>query len=153
MEGFHLEEEDNVNALVRLNRAAAVARTLRRASANIATVGKAMGQATRLQQVLGRGSFLHDLVVLANPRAGPGIRMAAARRLARYDATHNMIFFEARWLQLEDASLTSEVFLSQVRDVDYAEAVTQLQSAMTRLQVNMQTSSVVLNLSLLDFLR
>ncbi len=56
-------------------------------------------------------------------------------------------------LQLEDASLTSEVFLSQVRDVDYAEAVTQLQSAMTRLQANMQTSSVVLNLSLLDFLR
>jgi len=56
-------------------------------------------------------------------------------------------------LQLEDASLTSEIFLSQVRDVDYAEAITQLQSAMTRLQANMQTSSVVLNLSLLDFLR
>lgn len=31
--------------------------------------------------------------------------------------------------------------------------VTQLQLAMTRLQANMQTSSVVLNLSLLDFLR
>jgi len=55
--------------------------------------------------------------------------------------------------QMEDAALTTEIFLSQVQDVDYAEAVTRLQSAMTQLQANLQTSSILLNLSLLDFIR
>lgn len=82
---------------------AAVARTLRHASATFATAGKAVGQATGLQQELGPRSFLHDLVVLANTRAAGGIRMAAARRLARRHARPKMIFHRARWLQLEDA--------------------------------------------------
>lgn len=55
--------------------------------------------------------------------------------------------------QMEDAALTTEIFLSEVQDVDYAEAVTRLQSAMTQLQANLQTSSLLLNLSLLDFIR
>ncbi len=80
-----------MQVLTSSNHLAAVARTLRRASANIATVGKAVGQAARLQRVLGPGSFLHDLVVLANPRTADGIRMAAARRLARYHARPKMI--------------------------------------------------------------
>jgi len=92
-----------VNDLVRLNRAAAFARTLRRASATFATAGKAVGRATGLQQELGPRSFLHDLVVLANTRAEGGIRMAAARRLARRHGRPKMIFHRARWLQLEDA--------------------------------------------------
>jgi flagellin-like hook-associated protein FlgL len=55
-------------------------------------------------------------------------------------------------LQMEDASLTTELFLSQVRDLDYAEAVTRLQSATTTMQTNLQTSAVTLNLTLLDYL-
>jgi len=59
----------------------------------------------------------------------------------------------AKRLQMEDASLTTELFLSQVRDLDYAEAVTRLQSASTTMQANLQTSAVTLNLTLLDYLR
>jgi len=55
--------------------------------------------------------------------------------------------------QLEDAALSTQVFLSQVEDLDYAEAVTQMQQAMVRLQANLQTSPMVMNLSLLEFLR
>jgi len=60
---------------------------------------------------------------------------------------------QTRRLQIEDAAGTAEVFLSQVRDLDYAEAVTQLQAAMGQLQANLRTSSIVMNLSVLDFLQ
>ena len=59
----------------------------------------------------------------------------------------------AKRVQLEDAAVMGRVFLSQVQDLDYAEAVTRLQETLTRLQANLQTGSVVMNLSLLDFLR
>ncbi|MCH7924434.1 MAG: hypothetical protein IIC51_02740 [Planctomycetes bacterium] len=55
--------------------------------------------------------------------------------------------------QMEDAGTMAEIFLSEVRDLDFAEAVTQMQSTITQLQVTMQTSGVLLNLSLMDFLR
>jgi flagellar hook-associated protein 3 FlgL len=55
--------------------------------------------------------------------------------------------------QMEDAAITTELFLSEVRDLDYAEAITQLQSAMTQLQANLQTTSITMGLSLMDFLR
>jgi len=56
-------------------------------------------------------------------------------------------------LQMEDASITTEVLLSDVRDIDYASAVTELQSSLSQMQASLQSSSMVLNLSLLDFLR
>ena len=55
--------------------------------------------------------------------------------------------------QMEDAAATTQVFLSDVQELDYAEAATRLQTAMTQLQANLQAGSSVLNLSLLDFLR
>ena len=55
--------------------------------------------------------------------------------------------------QMQDAALTTETFLSQVRDLDYAEAITAMQGSLTRLQANLQTTSAVQNLSLMDFLR
>ena len=60
---------------------------------------------------------------------------------------------KAKLVQTRDAAATTEIFLSQARDLDYAEAVTLMQTAQTRLQASLQTSSVLLNLSLLDFLR
>ena len=54
--------------------------------------------------------------------------------------------------QMEDAAAVSEIFLSEIQDLDYAEAVTRLQASVTQLQATMQTSSVLLNLSLMDFL-
>ena len=90
-----------MNVLVRLNRAAAVVPTLRRASAHFAPVAKAMRQVTRLQQELGPGSFLHDLVVLANRKAADG-RMPAARHLARRYVTRRAVFHPNRWSFVED---------------------------------------------------
>ena len=60
---------------------------------------------------------------------------------------------QAKLRQMQDAAQTTEIFLSQVQDLDFTTAVTQLQRAQTQLQVNLQTSSVLLSLSLLDFLR
>lgn len=84
-----------MKALVRLNRAAAVARTFRHAS-------EAMGQVARLQRALGPGSFLHDLVVLANPKATEARRMAAERRLACHHLKPSDVFYIDRWLLVED---------------------------------------------------
>ena len=56
-------------------------------------------------------------------------------------------------IQMEDVAATTEIFLSQVQDLDYADAVTRMQASMTQLQATMQTSSVLLNLSLMNFLR
>jgi flagellar hook-associated protein 3 FlgL len=55
--------------------------------------------------------------------------------------------------QMEDATTSTQQFLSEVRDLDYAEAATKLQTAMTQLQANLQAGSSVMNLSLLDFLK
>ncbi len=58
----------------------------------------------------------------------------------------------AKRLQTEDAAQSTEVFLSQVRDLDYTEAVTKLQAATTQLQAGLQTSAAISQLSLMDFL-
>ena len=55
--------------------------------------------------------------------------------------------------QMEDATTSTQQFLSEVQDLDYAEAATRLQTAMTQLQANLQAGSSVMNLSLLDFLK
>ena len=55
--------------------------------------------------------------------------------------------------QSEDAANATRIFLSEIQDLDYAGAITRMQSATTQLQANLQTSSVLLDLSLLDFLR
>lgn len=55
--------------------------------------------------------------------------------------------------QMASATVATQQILSQVQDLDFAEAAIKLQSAVTQLQANLQTSSSLLSLSLLDFLR
>jgi len=59
----------------------------------------------------------------------------------------------AKLAQMGDASASTERFLSQVKDLDFTEAATKLQSALTQFQANLQVSSRIVNVSLLDFLR
>lgn len=59
----------------------------------------------------------------------------------------------SKLLQTQDAAGAAQVFLSDLQDVDYAEAITRMQRAITQLQAGLQSSSTVLNLSVLDFLR
>lgn len=54
--------------------------------------------------------------------------------------------------QMDDASLSTEQFLSQVKDLDFTEAATKLQSALTQFQANLQVSSQIMGVSLLDYL-
>ncbi len=55
--------------------------------------------------------------------------------------------------QIEDAAAMTEIFLSEVQDLDYAEAVTRMQAALIQLQANLQASSSLMSLSLLNFLQ
>lgn len=61
--------------------------------------------------------------------------------------------FTAQRTQTEAAAQSTEIFLSEVRDLDYAQAITQLQAATTRMQAGLQTSALISHLSLMDYLR
>ena len=86
-----------MRVLASLNKAAAVARSVRRASAFVATMGNAIRQVARLQRTLGPGSFLSDLVLIANRCASDERRIAAAQRLASRYVTRRAIFYPNRW--------------------------------------------------------
>lgn len=55
--------------------------------------------------------------------------------------------------QTEEAAQSTEIFLSEVRDLDYAQAITQLQAATTQLQAGLQSSALISQLTLMDYLR
>ncbi len=59
---------------------------------------------------------------------------------------------EARGQQTQQAVEATTVLLSQVRDLDFAEAITRFQQTQTALQASLLASGRTLNLSLLDFL-
>ena len=60
--------------------------------------------------------------------------------------------FRSRLDQTESAVNATQVFLSEIEDLDYTEAVTRFQQAQTALQANLLSGSQLLNLSLLDFI-
>lgn len=90
-----------------------------------------------------------------------GIAMAGGRLdELRTEATrmHGVIGARSQGLamkrsQIEDAAAMTEIFLSEVQDLDYAEAVTRMQAALIQLQANLQASSSLMSLSLLNFLQ
>ena len=60
---------------------------------------------------------------------------------------------QARVQQTEDAVAATTGLLSELKDVDFIEAVTRFQQAQASLQATLQVGSQSLNLSLMDFLR
>jgi flagellar hook-associated protein 3 FlgL len=60
---------------------------------------------------------------------------------------------EDRALRIEDTKSATEIFLSDVRDVDIADAVVRFQQVENALQANLATSSRIMGLSLIDYLR
>ncbi len=58
-----------------------------------------------------------------------------------------------RVTRTEEAVMATQKVLSEVRDLDYTEAITRFQQAQTALQANLMASSKLMNLSLLDFVR
>ncbi len=66
---------------------------------------------------------------------------------ARSQAMH------ARAEYTEDAVLATRALLSEVKDLDYVEAITRFQQAQMALQANLMSGAQLLSISLLDFLR
>jgi flagellar hook-associated protein 3 FlgL len=60
---------------------------------------------------------------------------------------------DARSRLAETEATGAQVMLSDVRDVDLTEAIVRFQQMQTALQANLTTSSAVMNLSLIDYLR
>ncbi|MBN1341933.1 MAG: flagellar hook-associated protein FlgL [Phycisphaerae bacterium] len=58
-----------------------------------------------------------------------------------------------RYDRTQEAVDATRKALSEVRDLDYAEAITRFQQAQMALQANLMSSSQVLSMSLLDFIR
>lgn len=80
------------------------------------------------------------------------------RSLLRMQQTQGKLAAKAKvMIDRQDRILNEEtstqVLLSDVKDVDLTEAIVRFQQTQTALQANLQTASRVLNLSLLDFLR
>jgi flagellin-like hook-associated protein FlgL len=59
---------------------------------------------------------------------------------------------ESRGQQTQEAVEATTLLLSEVRDLDFAEAITRFQQTQTALQASLQASGQTLNLSLLSFL-
>ncbi len=59
---------------------------------------------------------------------------------------------ESRGQQTEEAVEATTILLSEVRDLDFAEAITRFQQTQTALQASLQAAGQTLNLSLLSFL-
>ena len=53
---------------------------------------------------------------------------------------------------MEENMLAAETLRSDIRDIDFTEAVTRYQNLYTALQGNLMTGSQLVNVSLLDFL-
>lgn len=86
----------------------------------------------------------------------------AGERLARVlkdmQSTQGELAAKARSLidravRVDDEATATRIMLSDVRDVDMAEAVVRFQQVQTALQANLATSSKVLGMSLIDYLR
>lgn len=59
---------------------------------------------------------------------------------------------ESRQERLGDQNIATKALLSNLEDTDFTDAITRFQTLQTALQASMQTTSRVLNLSLMDFL-
>ncbi len=103
---------------------------------------------------------LHEALVTGGGQVEQNITLAAERInyfIDHASRTQGVVGARSRAmhtrLQLtEDAVLASSTLLSEVRDLDYTEAVTRFQQAQMTLQANLMTGSQLLQLSLLDFL-
>ncbi len=108
--------------------------------------------------------ILSALVELENALRGndtQGITLAAERINAfTTDVTriHGVVGARSKDMQTQlrqtqDSVDSTGIFLSKLQDLDFTEAITKMQAMTTQLQATLQTSSRVMNLSLLDFLR
>jgi len=103
---------------------------------------------------------LYDALVSGGPEVEQNITRAAEKIntfIDRSNRLQGVIGARSRAMSIrleltEDAVVSTTSLLSQIKDLDYTEAVTKFQQAQTALQANLMTSSRLLQLSLLDFI-
>ncbi len=123
--------------------------------------GEIIGQDRNPVQPTGVLGALLDLETALRRDDTQGIALAGERLdpfIKDVTRVHGVIGARAQAMRtklahMEDAASSTQIFLSELQDLDYAEAITRMQSSVTQLQANLQTSGILLNLSLLDFLR
>ncbi|MCH8805905.1 MAG: hypothetical protein IH986_07435 [Planctomycetes bacterium] len=106
---------------------------------------------TALMEV--RGGLLADdgqAITMAGTRLEAILKQMQEHQGRMAAQAQNMVERESR---IENEVSAARVLLSDIRDVDIAEAVVRFQQLQTALQANLATSSRILNLSLIDFLR
>jgi len=79
----------------------------------------------------------NDRALLSNVRGSVGSKMHA---------------LEERQLRMEDNILALETLRSDIRDIDFTEAITRYQNLYTALQANLMTGSQLTSMTLLDYL-
>jgi flagellar hook-associated protein 3 FlgL len=106
---------------------------------------------------------LHDALIATSPshtqeqqitRAAETIRgfMSRASQLQGTVGARSQAM-TTRLYMTEDAVTASRALLSEVKDLDYTEAITRFQQAQTALQGNLMTGPRMMQLTLMDFLR
>jgi len=106
---------------------------------------------------------LRDAVRTSGDPAARDAAIAAADNAMMQDhenlsRVHGLVGANARALEqkklhIEDNILASEMLRSDIRDIDFTEAITRYENLYTALQANLATASQLTNVSLLDFLR
>ncbi|MGN6505010.1 MAG: flagellar hook-associated protein FlgL [Tepidisphaeraceae bacterium] len=118
---------------------------------------------TDVNPVKAQGIFA-DLNDLRNAmRSGDKVAMTNAAQQLQGDYTrvvnaHGAVgaqvqALQSRQTQLDQQTTSNKALLSQLEDVDFTQAATKFQLLQTSLQAAMQTTSTMLNLSLMDFLK
>ena len=131
-------------------------------SGNTSTAGATL-TGTDVNPAMPAGVFSHLIALRDAMNAGDrtAIRNVAAKlkedetRLIKFHGQvgAQMRALEDRQSRLEDNSIAMETLRSDLRDIDFAEAVTRYENIYTALQANLMSASQITNTSLLDFLR
>ncbi len=106
-------------------------------------------------------TYLLDLRSALGNNDTRGIQLASQNieeYMDQLNEAHGKLGFMARGLDIrktrtQDAVLSTKALLSQIKDLDYTEAITKFKNLQTALQANLQMGGQILNTSLLDFLR
>lgn len=101
---------------------------------------------------------LHEALIKGDTQAITQAGERINEHKTRVTRIHGMVGARAKAMNTrleytEAAVDASRALLSEVKDLDYTEAITRFQQAQTALQANLMSGSTLLQLSLLDFIR
>jgi flagellin-like hook-associated protein FlgL len=105
-------------------------------------------------------SYLADLSTALKANDTQGIQTAAAaieNYMDRLNVCRGQVGYQAKSLELQktrmtDAITTTKTLISNLKDVDYVDSITQYKTLETTLSASLQTGSKILETSLLDYL-